>query len=250
MLKRNANPTRLKVGHKADSDSPSLADKAYEQIREAILQGNLAVGDVLSRRRLAAEFNMSFLPITEALQRLESEGLVESRPRIGTRVRIPTKQDILDSFVIREALESQAARLCCAEMTDPEREQFTRSAQLLDNLFKVGASETEDSRFLFSVHTYHTQFHESIAEMSRSPGLLKAIKKEQVLIFNWVYDTATHRRFLPTGFHHELAEAICSGNPTKADEAMRSHVRYGLSDVVEGLATLEVEKGWRLKRVG
>src|SRR6185437_6361721 len=152
MLATNKLSKRSKAGRAASSGSDSLADKAYLQIRDEILQGSLAVGDILSRRRLAAEFNMSFLPITEALQRLESEGLVESRPRIGTRVRIPTKQDILDSFVIREALESQAARLCCAEMTDPEREQFTRSAQLLDNLFKVGASETEDSRFLFSVH--------------------------------------------------------------------------------------------------
>src|ERR1700731_1354905 len=87
------------------SGSKSRATRAYEQIRDEILRGSLAVGDILSRRRLAEKLNMSFVPITEALQRLESEGLVESRPRIGTRVRVPTKEDILDSYVIREALE-------------------------------------------------------------------------------------------------------------------------------------------------
>ena len=226
----------------------SLANKAYEQIRNEILQGTLAMGDILSRRRLAEKLNMSFLPITEALQRLEAEGLVESRPRIGTRVRIPTKQDILDSYVIREALEAQAARLCCEQMTAVEREQLMRSAQHLDKLYKASAADSKDSRFLFSVHMYHMQFHMRVAELARCPGLLKAIEKEQVLVFNWLYDTAAHRRSLPVNFHHDLAKAICSGNLIKADEAMRSHVRYGLNHVVESLESLETSNGWRLKR--
>jgi DNA-binding GntR family transcriptional regulator len=191
---------------------------------------------------------MSFLPITEALQRLETDGLVESRPRIGTRVRIPTEQDILDSYVIREALETQAARLCCAHMTASEGKQLKRSARHLDGLYAAAASEVEDSRFLFSVHTYHMQFHLRIAELTRSPGLLKAIEKEQVLIFNWLYDTAAHRTSLPDGFHQDLAKALCSGDPLKADKAMRGHIRYGLDAVVNRLATLEVAQGWRHKR--
>ena len=191
---------------------------------------------------------MSFLPITEALQRLEMEGLVESRPRIGTRVRIPTKQDIVDNYVIREALESQAARLCCERMTSLEREQLKKSAQHLDALYQASATEHEDSRFLFSVHTYHMQFHMRIAELARSPGLTKAIGKQQVLIFNWLYDTAAHRNSLPVNVHQDLAKALCSKDLTKADEAMRSHIRYGLKNVVEGLGTLEHSNGWRLKR--
>jgi len=248
MLNRTRTPKRLNATNMTALKAGSLADRAYGLIRDAILQGNLAVGDALSRRRLAEEFNMSFLPITEALQRLEAEGLVESRPRIGTRVRIPTKQDIVDSYVIREALESQAARLCCASMTTSERDQLIRSAQHLDSLYKVVASEQEDSRFLFSVHTYHMQFHVGIAETARCPGLLRAIQKEQVLIFNWVYELPDNRKALPAGFHNDLAKALCSGDQIKADQAMRSHVRYGMEQLIEGLASLEVAKGWRMKR--
>lgn len=72
----------------------SLANAAYTQIKDEIPRGTFGIGDVLSRHRLAEMLNMSFVPITEALQRLEAEGLVESRPRIGTRVRIPTEEDI------------------------------------------------------------------------------------------------------------------------------------------------------------
>ena len=52
---------------------------------------------------------MSFLPISEAIKRLEQEGLVESRPRVGTRVRIPNAQDLRDRHIMREALEAQPA---------------------------------------------------------------------------------------------------------------------------------------------
>lgn len=250
MLNRNRSLKRLDATGKSSSKEESLADRAYGRIRDAILQGDLAVGDALSRRRLAEEFNMSFLPITEALQRLEAEGLVESRPRIGTRVRIPTKQDIRDSYVIREALESQAARMCSTGMTDQERDQLMRGAHHLDSLYKAVNAEVEDSRFLFSVHTYHMEFHVGIAEMARCPGLLRAIQKEQVLIFNWVYETPASRKALPAGFHQELAKAICSGDPMKADQAMRNHVRFGMEHLIDGLASLDVSKGWRMKRAG
>lgn len=226
----------------------SLASKAYERIRDDILRGSLAVGAILSRRRLADKLNMSFLPIAEALQRLEAEGLVESRPRIGTRVRIPTRQDILDSYVIREALEAQAARLCCERMTVKEREQLLRSALHLDKLYAASTAEREDSRFLFSVRAYHMQFHMRIAELARSPGLLRAIEKEQVLVFNWLFDTASHQKPLPARFHHDLAVALASGDLTRADAAMRAHIRYGLDHVLENLGTLEMSKAWRMKR--
>lgn len=248
MFAKTKPSKRLPSNSPAPPGGDSLARRAYEQIRDEILQGNFAIGDILSRRGLADKLNMSFLPITEALQRLEAEGLVESRPRIGTRVRIPTKQDIIDCYLIREALETQAARVCCEKMTPAERGQLTRSAHHLDNLYKASGSEHEDSRFLFSVHTYHMQFHMRIAELASSPGLLKAIEKEQVLIFNWLYDTAAQRKELPANFHRDLAKALCSGDLMKADEAMRTHIRYGLSDVVKSVSTLETSQGWRLKR--
>ncbi len=225
----------------------SLSSRAYQQIRDEILSGYLSIGDVLSRRRLAERLNMSFLPITEALRCLETEGLVESRPRIGTRVRVPSEQGIRDSNVIREALESQAARLCAQNITVEEKNQLRTSARHLDELQKMCAQELPDSRFLFSVHTYHMEFHMRIAELSRCPGLCRAIEKEQVLIFNWIYDIAANRRTMPEEFHSTLAEALCGGDPLVADSAMRVHVQYGLDQVLERLASYDKEDVWRLK---
>src|SRR5918995_2591122 len=92
-------------------EAASLAAEAYSVVRRRILRGELVMGQVISRRKLAAELGMSFLPVSEALLRLEFEGLLESRPRAGTRVRIPSREDVQGHYIVREALETQAARL-------------------------------------------------------------------------------------------------------------------------------------------
>src|SRR5687767_11442812 len=71
-----------------------LAERAYILIRQRILSGQLPFGATISPRELSAELGMSTLPISEALQRLRNEALIETVPRVGTRVRMPTPQDI------------------------------------------------------------------------------------------------------------------------------------------------------------
>jgi DNA-binding GntR family transcriptional regulator len=72
----------------------SLAESAYISIRDRILRGQLTLGEPLSRRHLAAELGMSVIPVSEALQRLEADRLVEIRPRAGMRVRIPSEREV------------------------------------------------------------------------------------------------------------------------------------------------------------
>src|SRR5216683_4813765 len=102
---------------KGHSRSSTLAGEAYGIIRQRILRGEVAIGQVISRRKVAAELGMSFLPVSEAFLRLEFEGLLESRPRAGTRVRIPSREDVRGHYLVREALEVEAARLFASVAT-------------------------------------------------------------------------------------------------------------------------------------
>src|SRR5437867_6972307 len=115
------------------STASSLAAEAYNVVRQRILRGELGLGQPISRRKLAAELGMSFLPVSEALLRLEIEGLLESRPRAGTRVRIPTPQDVRGHYVVREALEIQAARLFSEVATPEERVELMKLAVRVDS---------------------------------------------------------------------------------------------------------------------
>src|SRR6202050_4090040 len=116
------------------SGASDLAGEAYVIIRDRILRGELAIGQVISRRRIAAELGMSFLPVSEALLRLEHEGLLESRPRAGTRVRVPTRHDVQGHYVVREALEVQAAMLFATRSTPDERSELMKLAARVDAL--------------------------------------------------------------------------------------------------------------------
>src|SRR5215813_7379348 len=118
-----------------DSTAPSsLAAEAYEFVKQRILQGELPMGQVISRRKIAAELGMSFLPVSEALLRLEFEGLLESRPRAGTRVRIPSREDVRGHYIVREALEVQAAMLFAAAATVEERNDLEKLAMQVDSM--------------------------------------------------------------------------------------------------------------------
>jgi DNA-binding GntR family transcriptional regulator len=225
----------------------SLADRAYYSILDQMLRGGLPVGSVLSRRSLAQQLHMSLVPVAEALQRLELEGLVESRPRAGTRVKAPNRDEIQERFELRQALECQAARLCAERSTFQERLQLKRFALNVDALYaKLNAQEVDDAS-VYAVNEYHADLHMKIAEYARSGLLKSAIEKSRVLIFNWLYDTTAGRRHLPSNFHRDLIGAIVEGDPQQAEDEMRRHVIYGLDTIQLALVPLRQES-WRLKR--
>lgn len=213
-----------------------LSEKAYLTLRDRILKGQLPLGAALSRRTLATELNMSLLPVSEALQRLESDGLVESRPRVGTRVCNPGTAEIRERYEVREALESQAARLFAARAGVREKLELQRMAENMDAMFnRCLATDDHDPDFLYAVHSYHSQLHLRIAEGANCRALQGAIERNQVLIFNWLVDVAARRPALPPTFHRDLVSGIATGSPEEADRAMRHHIRYGLDNVVRSL---------------
>jgi DNA-binding GntR family transcriptional regulator len=220
----------------ARSGRLSLSEHAYLVIRDRILKGEIPLGGNLSRRKLAAELGMSLLPVAEALQRLENDGLVESRARVGTRVFLPTAADIRERYEIREALESQSARLFAERASVLEKIELEKMADNMDAMFNRCSGEAAtDREFLFAVHSYHLQFHSRIAEYTGCRALQATIEKNHVLIFNWLFDVAARRPPLPPRFHRDLIDVINRGDPEQADRAMREHIRHGLCTVVEVL---------------
>lgn len=213
----------------------SLSERAYLTIRERILRGGLRLGASLSRRQLATELGMSLVPVSEALQRLESEGLVESKPRVGTRVYVPTAQDIRERYIIREALESQSARLFSEKAAPHERREICAMADHTDALFNRRLTVLDDSEFLYQVQDYHFRLHMRIAECTGCRPLVKLIEQTHVLVFNWVWDLAAKRPHLPHRFHRDLIDVLTGTDAEASDRAMREHIRRGLDGIIRML---------------
>lgn len=195
-----------------------LAAEAYAIVRERIIRGELAIGHVISRRKLAAELGMSFLPITEALIRLENEGLLESRPRAGTRVKVPTRQDVEGHYVIREALESQAAMLFAERATRKERSEVLKLAKRVDAL---GVQENGD-RAVFAA--LHEKLHRHIVEFARCPALYSAVNNLYAAAATWLCSTRPLPQVGSKTEHQDLMKVLVGGDVSASGEAMRKHI--------------------------
>ena len=210
-----------------------LAERAYAHIHEKILRGQLPFGAPISRRELSLELGMSTLPISEALQRLKNEALVEIVPRVGTRVRTPPPQDIRGFYVVREALESQTARLFSEKATPADRKELNVLAERLDAAYKkcAGSADVSAQR-LYELRDLHMKFHLRVAEGAHCPFLCQAIEKNQILIFNWFLDRLFGYPGLPQHWHEELAKVLAVPDPEAADRAMRKHVRFRMDELL------------------
>jgi DNA-binding GntR family transcriptional regulator len=210
---------------------PSLATQAYIEIRNKILKGEMALGEAISRRGVAQELGMSFIPVAEAMQRLEADGMLESLPRIGTRVRIPTANDVRDRYIIREALEVQSARLFCERATAADREELANLARQLDEM----AHGTGKDSGQFEFQSLHVRFHMRIADSTGCAPLYEMLEKNQVLIFNWLFDVAADSQ-MPAQWHGTLIDVLNGNNPDAAALAMGTHIRTGMSEIQSAIA--------------
>jgi GntR family transcriptional regulator, rspAB operon transcriptional repressor len=222
------------MGSKADRrrqppESEGLAGEAYASVRERILRGEFTIGQVISRRKIAVELGMSFLPVSEALLRLEHEGLLESRPRAGTRVRVPTRLDLEGHYVVREALEGQAAMLFAMHATREERTELLRLAMRLDAL----SAQQDTNRFVYL--SLHDKLHRRIAECGRCPALSDAVCRTAALALIWLCAAKPAAPGNPATHHEDLMKVLVSADPAGAAEAMRIHIRSSMANAMRRL---------------
>ena len=206
-----------------------LARTAYDALHRRIMQGDFAPGEILSRRRIAEELGMSFLPASEAFLRLEWDGLLERRPRAGTRLRIPSRQDVEGHFVMSEALEAQAAMLFAERSTEGER------AALLKLAARVEVRRIRQHRDPLAYAALHQEMHMRIAACARCDALLDAIGTSLALLSAWLGALDAYESGPPQGCHTELIRALASETPAAAAEAMRTHIRFNRERLMQSL---------------
>jgi DNA-binding GntR family transcriptional regulator len=207
-----------------------LARQAYATILERIVRGDYAIGQLISRRTIAKDLGISFLPASEALLRLEYEGFVESRPRAGTRIRIPSRLDAQGHFLVTEALEVQAAMMFAAASTTGERAELVKLAARVDAEGNKPASEPVEYAAL------HEKLHLKIAEYARCEALDEVIRKQSSLTSAWLSATKAVVPGYDRPKHEPLIKALSRQKPAAAAEAMRMHMR---AEAEQALSILE-----------
>lgn len=187
-------------------------------LREEILCGTLRPGARLVRRAVAKRLGVSPIPVIEALHMLEKDGLVENEAMRGARVRGLSMDDVLNDIVLREAIESQIARLLAERVTDDQIRQLYEKAEAVDEL--MSRREPTD---LQGMET-HMDFHLTTARMTGYPVLLQEERKvwtRWFMQFAWISAAITP---VPRDWHRQWVTAVASRDVQRADAAARYHI--------------------------
>jgi DNA-binding GntR family transcriptional regulator len=102
----------------------SSKDRAYAHIREKMLDGGLPAGTKLSEVTLAKEIGVSRTPVREAMSQLETEGLIEQIPRLGSFVRKLERRELQELYEIRECMEGYAVSKAAERITAAQLDEI------------------------------------------------------------------------------------------------------------------------------
>ena len=197
----------------------TMAEYALEQLREAIILGELPAGTPLRLDELARSLGMSISPIREAVRQLEALGLAKHVPHQGARVLDFDVDELRDLFQVRLALESLAVRRAAERFTAEEADAAGAQLRRFD-----AAAAAGDVRETMRAHT---DFHFTLYEASQSQWLVALIRPawdrserfRPALLTSNDGPQERHR-----GFDQALYEACARHDPDAAAAALHGHL--------------------------
>ena len=216
-----------------------MRDQAYAYIQKKILSGDLQAGGAVSELNIAKELGSSRTPIREALGQLVAEGLLEQIPNRGAVVVQFGRQDIIDLFELREALEAYAVEKVARGRIN--RANLERLQSLADEILALkneldrSGRETLNSSQRQQFVRSDMGFHALLIQVAESPRISKVVKSTRLLIrffatrslpkateLGWIYQ-----------HHSEVLQAVAAQDPERAVRAIRKHIQTSLKDRLE-----------------
>lgn len=209
----------------------SAQGRVIAEMRFRIISGELAAGSSLSEIALAESFGVSRTPVREALKQLQTEGLVEIRPRVGTFVTAPSRREITELFEMKELLEGAAARLLALRGRVPEL------VQLEKNLVEADAAVAADDKERYAELV--EEFHDLLitgADNAKLEAHYRTLMNQ--LAYSRLVTTSLSqpgRALQSDREHHRVVDLITAKDGDSAERVMRDHVRASRQALMAGL---------------
>lgn len=192
-----------------------LRTRIRDALQEQIGDGRLRPGDRIFEQDVAAEFGVSRVPVREAIRMLQSEGLVEVRPRRrGVFVRSLDRRELAELFDVREALEVLAARLA-ARHGDPA--EVARLGAFAEQARTAWRDDDVDT-----MSKANAEFHDQLVRLSGNE-LLGSMLEPLHGRLAWLFRLNKEPDRV-CGEHEDLHAAIADGDAERAAEVASRHV--------------------------
>lgn len=210
----------------------TLAQRVYASVRDAIMALDFPPGANLRKAPICERLGVSRAPVTEAIARLASEGLVDVVPQSGTHVSYFSMSDIREGVFIREALELAVVAKVTRDLTAQQRTKLRRNMRLQELMIEdhdVAGFYQADEEFHHILMEF-TGF-QKLPDIARTVSL--QVRRARLLLL------PTKGRVAETlDEHRAIFEAICSGDAARAQASMRYH----LDQLLPRIEALEHEK--------
>ncbi|HVG27185.1 MAG TPA: GntR family transcriptional regulator [Acidobacteriaceae bacterium] len=207
--------------------APNLTELAYLSVKKHLLNGSLEEGQRLTEESLASQLGMSKSPVREALNRLESEGLVCIEARRGAFVRRFSAKETRDLFDTREVLEVHALSIAhiTPQLLQDLSESLARTTHYVQQGNKLAHVEEDVS------------FHVLIARATGNNELcriLENIHQKSLLSRSRSYHLSASRAPLS---HRNIYVALREGDRAAAQHAMREHIIFVRDSLLSSFTT-------------
>ncbi|MFN3324361.1 MAG: GntR family transcriptional regulator [Bryobacteraceae bacterium] len=202
-------------------------------IKEYILDGRMDDTSRLTEEALSNQLGISKSPVREALNKLETEGLIRIEPRRGAYLRTYSDQELRELYDLREALETHVIR--SVQVTPELLAQLKESNRRL--------SEFRLARDAKSSIQEDIHFHLLLAGAAANARLTRELENLQHQI--WLSRRKSYEvaRDNPLTFHESIVGALEEGDREKAEGVMRAHIRaareVGLVQAGQGVGEAE-----------
>lgn len=204
----------------------TLRETLVQNLREAIIQGDLKPGDRVTELELASRFGISRTPIREAFRQLEGEGFLTIIPRRGALVSSFNEKDISEFYELKALLEGFAARKATPNLTD---KQIDKMRQLNQQMTK--AQSKKDLKNLFKAHN---EFHEVFINACGNEKLTSLIHSlvTQFQRFRYLLALSGTTEGSITQ-HKEIIKAFNDRNAKQAEKLVMANAIYGEEKLIK-----------------
>jgi GntR family transcriptional regulator, rspAB operon transcriptional repressor len=195
----------------------SLRDRVYTQLKEQIVRGHISSSMVLTEISLAEQIGISRTPVREALHYLEKEGLIESLPKKGYRVRRISRSEIEEICEIRISLESLAIKWAIERISPSQIKALQNNIEAAEKEIAAGD--------VLSYLKLDALFHEMVAEASGSSklsALIVSLRNDMVRTRIAGMTKDGIKRAL--NGHRQILEAIVGKNTINGELVIRGHL--------------------------
>ena len=194
-----------------------LSEKAYSLIKKKVVTLELPPSAVIDEHVLMQELDLGRTPIREALQRLDSEGLVNVVPRRGTFVSDISVTDLQKIFELRILLEGFCARLAAQRISE---DQIKRMEMVLSDLDEL---QDGDPSVLMSIDK---RFHELLYRAADNEFLAESLDRLYDLSLRLWYLVLNHLDDVRDSIdqHRMVLDALKEGDEAQAEVLIQTHI--------------------------